>query len=139
MLNPRKWALAALVALVACALASCTKGALNPYGDPISEEEETVIPTLEVNFAFDAPEDLSMATLTFYDEGRQSISNSIVTIPETSEETVSVSFKSDLSPAYVGTKGLQNGDKNVGGLMPLTSKQVHTRSGEDAVLLVIRL
>ena len=132
----RIFALMAAICLIP--LASCTKGSNNPYGDPVSEETEQVTPTLEVAFAFDAPEDMAMATLTFYDEGRQSISNNIVTIPETSEETVTVSFKSDLNPAYVGTRGLQNGDKNAGGLMPLTNKQVKTRAGEEIVLLVIR-
>ena len=126
----------AVAVLAAFTLASCTGAA---YGDNTAVIESLVEETAQVygvDLRFDAPADLSEATVQFFDGHGQHIAVNNITVPATSAETVSAVFLAEAEPEYIFTNGLQNVGDN--GLLAIPKSSVSTRSGGDAALLVIR-
>ena len=112
--------------------ASCAKDNTVPS---LSTADETA-QVYGVDLRFDAPVDLTEATVQFFDGNGQQVAVTNVNVPETSAEAVTATFLAESEPRYLYTDGLQHVNEN--GLMAIPRSSVQTRAGNDALLLVIR-
>ena len=120
--------------LVATATSSCAKD--NSF-IPQQEETAPAVETYDLALRFQA-EGVSEATVYFYDSDLVQVAVENIVIPETDAEIVNSTFISATKPEWVYTPGLQNGDKEDGGLLRIGGKNLTTKAGVDALLLVIK-
>lgn len=126
--------MAAIIAAVAIAVLSTS------CANRLSPDEYTpatpVSSTYGVDLAFDAPS-VSEVTVYFAAEEGDVVANPTLSVPETTQETVTVTFDTAERPAYLYCKGLQNGDSD--GVIRIPSDELATKAAAgEPILLVIR-
>lgn len=95
-----------------------------------------VASTYGIDLAFDAPE-INEVTVYFAAEEGDVVANPTLEVPETTQETVTVTFDTSEKPAYLYCKGLQNGDSD--GVIRIPANEIATKAATgEPILLVIR-
>ena len=129
--------MAAIIAAVAIAVLSTLS---TSCANRLELDEYTpatpVSSTYGVDLAFDAPS-VSEVTVYFAAEEGDVVANPTLSVPETTQETVTVTFDTAERPAYLYCKGLQNGDSD--GVIRIPSDELATKAAAgEPILLVIR-
>lgn len=118
---------------------SCTKD--NDFAAKLNALDESITSaaeTYDLALRFQA-EDITEATVYFYDKDLVQVAVENIVVPESSSEVVNSVFVSESAPEWVYTPGLQNAEDN--GMIRVGGKSVKTKAGGDdsgAVLLVIK-
>ena len=125
----------ALMVATATTLSSCVKDTdFNPQS---VEATAPAVETYDLALRFQA-EGVSEATVYFYDADLVQVAVENIVIPDSDAEVVNSVFVSATKPEWVYTPGLQNGDEKDGGLLRIGGKNIKTKAGVDALLLIIK-
>lgn len=126
--------MAAMVAAVAIAVLSTS--CANRLEPEVFTPETPIASTYGIDLAFDAPE-INEVTVYFAAEEGDVVANPTLEVPETTQETVTVTFDTSEKPAYLYCKGLQNGDSD--GVIRIPSDEIATKAATgEPILLIIR-
>lgn len=127
--------LLSLVVLFTFAATSCSKDNTVVPAELTEETSDSSAQIYGLDLCFDAPADVTEATVFFFDEHGQQIAVDRLGVPASSAESVAVSFLAEARPEYLYTEGLQNYGDN--GLLRLPGSSIETRAGGNAVLVII--